>query len=625
MRLDDFTSIFPKLPGAMPVWRGIVGAKDLRALCEQVQHAGGKLVALWGEDRIEDCGVHPQRVGRAVPVAEATTATLQNAESAIPDLQSSLPFNPQSPARGTPKVGNPLPAEAGAELTPPVGSPVKSTPPDTRPEGGLGAAPLLRNDPSAAAIRNPNSSIPHFQYALHVALISATGMLVLTLPVTHEKPEFPDLSDLFPAANRMQRAVTDMLGLHPTWGGNHRKWLRHAAWPGDVHPLRKSFDGNSTFPTEPDNYPFVEVTGYGVHEIAVGPVHAGTIEPGHFRFSVVGERVLRLEERLGYKHKGIEKRFEGMTLGQGATLGAKLAGRISGDTTVGYAWAYAQAVESVTGTTPPARALWLRALFLELERLLNHLGDLGYLGNDAALAFGFAQFWILKEDLLRMNGELFGHRYLMDRIVPGGVACDLDNAGLLRIAATLRHIEHETAILKDIYDEHAGVQDRFLTTGHVTSELAAKLGLTGLAGRASGQAWDARAQFPCVPYDQLDVNMVTHRNGDVAARVTMRFEEITESIRLIRLMLEQLPAGELLSDVGDASEGSLGIGWVEGWRGEILVALHVGRDNRIHRLHPHDPSWQNWPVLEHAIMNNIVPDFPLINKSFNLSYSGVDL
>jgi Ni,Fe-hydrogenase III large subunit/NADH:ubiquinone oxidoreductase subunit C len=567
MRLDDCTSLFPKLPGAMPVWHGIVNAQDLHALCEQVRHGGGKLVALWGEDRIAERGMHPQGVGRAVPVAEATTATLQNAESAIPDIQSSLPFNPQS------------------------------------------------------AIRSSNSSIPHFQYALHVALISATGMLVLTLPVTHEKPEFPDISDLFPAANRMQRAVTDMLGLHPTWGGNHRKWLRHAAWPGDVHPLRKVFDGNSTFPTEPDNYPFVEVTGYGVHEIAVGPVHAGTIEPGHFRFSVVGERVLRLEERLGYKHKGIEKRFESMTLQQGA----KLAGRISGDTTVGYAWAYAQAVESVTGTTPPERALWLRALFLELERLLNHLGDLGYLGNDAALAFGFAQFWILKEDLLRMNGDLFGHRYLMDRIVPGGVACDLDNAGLLRIAETLRHIEHETAILKDIYDEHAGMQDRFLTTGRVTSELAAKLGLTGLAGRASGQAWDARAQFPCVPYDQLDVQMVTHRNGDVAARVTMRFEEITESIRLIRLMLEQLPVGELLSDVGSAKEGSLGIGWVEGWRGEILVALHVGKNNRIHRLHPHDPSWQNWPVLEHAIMDNIVPDFPLINKSFNLSYSGVDL
>ena len=515
MKLDDFTSTFPKLPGAMPVWHGTVSAEDMRALCEQVLHGGGKLLALWGSDETE------------------------------------------------------------------------------------------RND----------------CYALHIALVCAPGMLVLTLLVNKAKPGFPDISDLFPAADRMQRSVTDLIGLHPTGGGNHRKWLRHAAWPGDMHPLRKSFDIAARYPIMDDNYPFVPVTGNGVHEIPVGPVHAGTIEPGHFRFSIIGERVLKLEERLGYKHKGIEKRFEGMTLQQGA----KLAGRVSGDTTVGYAWAYAQAVESVTRTPPPPRALWLRSLFLELERLLNHLGDLGYLGNDAALAFGFAQFWILKEDLLRMNGELFGHRYLMDRIVPGGVTCDIDNLALMRIADTLRHIEHETAILKGIYDEHAGMQDRFLTTGRVAPELADKLGLTGLAGRASGQSWDVRAQFPCAPYDQLDVSMVTHHNGDVAARVTMRFEEIVESIRLIRRVLEQLPAGELLSSVGDAQEGSIGIGWVEGWRGEILIALHVGRDNCIHRLHPHDPSWQNWPVLEHAIIGNIVPDFPLINKSFNLSYCGVDL
>jgi Ni,Fe-hydrogenase III large subunit/NADH:ubiquinone oxidoreductase subunit C len=548
MHLEDCIAHFPKLPGAMPIWHGTVSATDLHGLCEEVLHSGGKLVALWGEDKSSGPVQEAERKGRK-----------SNAIDEQPTLF------------------------------------------DTQPE---------------LQIPQPQTS----ELAIHVALVSALGLLVLTLPVEPDKPVYPDLSTLFPAADRMQRCMADMLGIY-SQGGTHRKWLRHAAWPGEVHPLRKSFDISTRFPLEADNYPFVPVTGDGVHEIAVGPVHAGTIEPGHFRFSVVGERVLRLEERLGYKHKAIEKLFEGKSLQQGA----KLAGRISGDTTVGYAWAYAQAVESATQTTPPPRALWLRVLFLELERILNHLGDLGYLGNDAALAFGFAQFWILKEDLLRLNGELFGHRYLMDKILPGGVACDLDNTGLLRIAETLRHIEHEIHILKDIYDEHAGVQDRFLTTGYVAPDLAAKLGLTGLAGRASGQAWDARAQFPCAPYDLLDVQMVTHRNGDVAARVTMRFEEITESIRLIRLVLEQIPQGELLTPVGAAAEGTLGIGWVEGWRGEILIALHVGHENRIHRLHPHDPSWQNWPVLEHAIMDNIVPDFPLINKSFNLSYSGVDL
>ncbi|MDD5241643.1 MAG: NADH-quinone oxidoreductase subunit C [Sulfuricella sp.] len=458
-------------------------------------------------------------------------------------------------------------------------------------------------------------------YAVHISLVTALGMLCLTLPVSAEHPAYPDISDLFPAANRMQRTLADLLGLYASGVDDHRKWLRHGSWPGSVHPLRKNFDGSTVFPTETDAYHFVTVSGDGVHEIPVGPVHAGTIEPGHFRFSVIGERVLRLEERLGYLHKGIEKRFESMTLAQGA----KLAGRVSGDSTVAYAWAYAQAVESVTGTTPPPRAAALRAVLLELERIHNHLGDLGYLGNDVALAFGFAQFWILKEDVLRLNNELFGHRYLMDRIVPGGVACDLDSKGRERILQVFGHLEQEIHTLKDIYDEHAGVQDRFLTTGRVTPDLAAQLGLTGLPGRASSQAWDLRAQFPCEPYDKLDVRMATHRNGDVAARVTVRFEEVQESIRLIRQIMDQMPAGELCASIGNAPENTLGIGWVEGWRGEIMVALHTGKDNAIHRLHPHDPSWQNWPLLEHAIIGNIVPDFPLINKSFNLSYAGVDL
>ncbi len=501
-----------------------------------------------------------------------------------------------------------------------------------------GAMPVWHGIVSAAELRTRAAEVAHGggklvalwgsdetaerpAYALHVALVSAPGMVVLTVPVEGEQPVFPDLSDLFPAADRMQRAVADMLGLRATGAADQRQWLRHGAWPEDMHPLRKSFDGYSAHPGEPDRYDFVAVSGNGVHEIPVGPVHAGTIEPGHFRFSVVGEKVLRLEERMGYTHKGIEKRFEGMMLIEGA----KLAGRISGDSTVAYAWAYAQAVESVCGCAPPERALWLRALFLELERMHNHLGDLGYLGNDAAFAFGFAQLWILKEELLRMIGDTFGHRYLMDRIVPGGVTCDLDNAAIMRIAEMLAHLEHEIASLKNIYDDHAGMQDRFLTTGRVSPELATQLGLTGLAGRASSQAWDARVQYPCAPYDQLDVQMIMHRNGDVAARVTVRFEELVESIRLIRLILHRLPAGDIRIQPGDAKHEALGIGWVEGWRGEILVALHVGEDNRIHRLHPHDPSWQNWPLLEHAIIGNIVPDFPLINKSFNLSYSGVDL
>ena len=459
--------------------------------------------------------------------------------------------------------------------------------------------------------------------AVHAALLVRPGLMVITLPVADGR--YPDVSDIFPAAGRMQRAACDLFGLVAEGATDARPWLRHAAWPEDAFPLRKDFSGHQSPVSgrsgEADDYPFVQVGGDGVHEIAVGPVHAGTIEPGHFRFSVVGERVLRLEERLGYKHKGIEKRFEQMDLLQGA----RLAGRISGDSTVAYAWAYAMAAESATGATPPPRALWLRALLLERERIANHLGDLGFLGNDAGLAFGLAQFSCLKEDMLRLNHALFGHRYLMDVVMPGGAACDISADDIGRMRSECDALEQSVALLKGIYDEHPGLQDRFIACGRVAPELAAKLGLIGLAGRASGQAWDLRAEYPCAPYGELEVRMATHRNGDVAARVTVRFEEVFESLRLTRLILDRMPLGELSLPVPPAAAGAFGIGWVEGWRGEVFVALEAGPGGRIRRLHPHDPSWQNWPLVEHAVLGNIVLDFPLINKSFNLSYSGQDL
>jgi Ni,Fe-hydrogenase III large subunit/Ni,Fe-hydrogenase III component G len=462
------------------------------------------------------------------------------------------------------------------------------------------------------------------RFAVHAALLVQAGLVIMTLPLA--EATYPDLSNLFPAANRMQRAVFDLLGLRASVPADERKWLRHAAWPPDVFPLARDFPADPSAFAEYaaaciDDYPFISVVGDGVHEIPVGPVHAGTIEPGHFRFSVMGERVLKLEERLGYTHKGVEKRFERMDVVQGA----KLAGRISCDSTVAYAWSYSMAVESACGAEPPPRGLWLRALLLERERIANHLGDLGFLGNDAGLAFGLAQFSRLKEDMLRLNLALFGHRYLMDLIVPGGVLIDVSAEDEARLRAECDTLEEELRVLRSIYDEHPGLQDRFIGTGRVVPELAARLGLIGLAGRASGQAWDLRAQYPCTPYDVLDVRMATHRNGDVAARVIVRFEEITESLRLMRGILDGLPNRETLTRLPMASEGTAGIGWVEGWRGEVFMSIELGPSEGIRRLHPHDPSWQNWPLLEHAVLGNIVPDFPLINKSFNLSYSGHDL
>jgi Ni,Fe-hydrogenase III large subunit len=256
------------------------------------------------------------------------------------------------------------------------------------------------------------------------------------------------------------------------------------------------------------------------------------------------------------------------------------------------------------------------------------LGDLGALGNDAAFAFALAQFSRLREDWLRLSKQIFGHRWLMDCIVPGGVGVDLDRAHCGAMAQQCAAMEVEVGRLHEIFDSHAGLQDRLMTTGCVTSELATRLGLTGLAGRASSQSVDLRTDHVFAPYDSLKVLKVTHHSGDVAARVAVRFDEVLESLRLIRQMLRDLPEGEICVPVQLPEQPSRGAGWVEGWRGEIWVALDLAGAEQSHgilRCHLHDPSWQNWPVLEHAIMGNIVADFPLINKSFNLSYSGQDL
>ncbi len=459
-------------------------------------------------------------------------------------------------------------------------------------------------------------------FSVFAAYAMKEGLVVLELPIAERVGTYPDLARYFPGAARMQRAIFDLLGVAPEGAVDTRPWLRHGAWAPGEFPLRRDFDAAAVMEREnaPENYAFVRVDGEGVHEIPVGPIHAGIIEPGHFRFSIVGEKVLRLEERLGYTHKGADKRFEDFAISDGY----KLAGRISGDSTVAYAWAYAQAAESALGLAPPPRARWLRGLMLERERVANHLGDLGALGNDGGLAFALAQFMRLKEDWLRLNAQVFGHRFMMDRIVPGGVEADIGAAEGIAIARQVDAIGTEVRTLNGIFEEHSGLQDRFITAGRVTHDLARQLGLAGLAGRASGQAFDLRSDFPCAPYSDLEVKKIVHSAGDVAYRVRVRFEEIFESLRLILAIVERMPAGPLHAPAHEATEGALGVGWVEGWRGEVLVALEAGKDGRIRRCHAHDPSWQAWPLLEHAVIGNIVPDFPLINKSFNLSYSGQD-
>jgi Ni,Fe-hydrogenase III large subunit/Ni,Fe-hydrogenase III component G len=446
-------------------------------------------------------------------------------------------------------------------------------------------------------------------------------LLWLDLPLPKGSQKFPDISTFFPAAVRMQRAIRDLLGLAADGAKDGRPWLSHGAWPKDYFPLRKEFSGlEVSHQTQIDDYEFVPVSGDGVHEIAVGPVHAGIIEPGHFRFSVVGEKTLRLEERLGYAHKGVDRAFERFSADQGY----RLAGRMSGDSTVAYSWSYCMSLENIRKSQVPTRALWLRAMALERERVGNHLGDLGAIGNDAGFAFGLSQFMRLREDWLRLNKRIFSHRLMMDYICPGGVERDVAAEGLAQILVQCDVVEEEVRILQGIYDDHSGLQDRFVTTGTVTNELATILGLTGLAGRASGIARDVRTSSASAPYSDLAVNISTRANGDVSARVDVRFDEIFESLRLIRYTIENLPKGNIRAELIRGHSSGSGAGWIEGWRGGIFCALDLDTSGKINRCHMHDPSWQNWPVIEYAVIGNIVPDFPLINKSFNLSYSGHD-
>ena len=480
------------------------------------------------------------------------------------------------------------------------------------------------NDARLVALWASDERDRHRGYCVHVALEDADGLTVLEHTLPDADARYPDLTPIFPAANRMQRVTYDLIGIAAE-ADDQRPWLWLASWPIDQFPLRRDFVASPKWEPGQEEYEFVRVEGDGVHEIPVGPVHAGIIEPGHFRFQVVGEKVLRLEERLGYTHKGVEKRFEAMSLADGA----RLAGRVSGDSTVAYAWAYAQAAECIAGVTPPPRAAWLRALCLERERLANHLGDLGALGNDGGFAFGLAQFSRLREDVLRANFAAFGHRMLMDVIVPGGVARDLAFEHVHAMHDEAERVRRAIDGLRDIYDEHAGLQDRFRNCGRVTPELAMRLGLLGLAARASGVACDLRIDFPCAPYDALNVRIAMRSEGDVGARVAVRFDEAIESTRLIAAitaaLLDPQASGDVRVEVSDVPAARSAIGYVEGWRGPVLIALESGPDGTIRRCHPQDPSWSNWPVIEHAVIGNIVPDFPLINKSFNLSYSGHDL
>ncbi|MDX8403465.1 MAG: NADH-quinone oxidoreductase subunit C [Mariprofundaceae bacterium] len=445
--------------------------------------------------------------------------------------------------------------------------------------------------------------------------------VMLRTPLHKEKLSLNSISEHYVAAIRMERLIQDMYGIEVSGLPDTRPWIKHEHWPDDMYPLCKSFAANTHMERVDGEYPFIKAEGDGVYEIPVGPVHAGIIEPGHFRFLAIGEQILNLEERLGYVHKGIEKRLEGLQVEDAI----RIASRASGDMTVAYAWAFSRACEQAVDMEIPARGSFLRGILCERERMTNHIGDIGAICNDAAFAFMQAQMQRLREEMARMHFELFGHRLLMDLIEPGGINVDLDTEKCQRLLQQTRSLAVEVEELRTIYADHAGIQERVIGSGIVPIKDALSIGLTGYAGRASGVYADERVEEAYTPYDQLNVNVPEGKLGDVATRVWVRFEEIAEAARLIEALLDALPDGSVKSDWQIPDAGVSGLASIESWRGEIICWARFGKQGRIDRCTLHDPSEVNWLGLELAVRSEPVPDFPLNNKSFNCSYSGNDL
>lgn len=459
---------------------------------------------------------------------------------------------------------------------------------------------------------------------IFAALAGRDGHLLLHTIVPDRQGELPSQTAFFPAANRPERYLRDMFGVRFFDHPDQRRWMRHQGWHEGQYPLLKTFPpaGTPEEMTPPDSqYPFLPVEGEGVYEIPVGPVHAGIIEPGHFRFQAMGEDILSLEQHLGYVHKGIEKCAEGRDV-RGL---ARLAGRVSGDSTVAHTWAACQACESAVGIVLPRRAQVIRAILAERERIANHLGDIGACCNDVGFVFAQVQCSRLRELWQRQNSVVFGHRLLMDIVVPGGVSRDLDAPMIDLLNEGVEQLRGELRELLPLLYEYPSLQDRLRTTGVLSLKKARSLGVLGFLARASGECWDLRRDAPYAPYEDMVITVPHCLEGDASGRLRIRGDEILVSLDLLEEMLKKLPAGAGAMEFPAIQSDCSGIGFIEGWRGEILAYVHLDEGGRVARYFPRDPSWLTWPALEAMMEGVIVPDFPLCNKSVNGSYSGHDL
>jgi len=436
--------------------------------------------------------------------------------------------------------------------------------------------------------------------------------------------EFPSISNVIHSAWSYEKKIKTFFGLNPIGHPDMRPIILHENWPVDVFPLRKDFVWN-THPQEVQGvYQFQKIEGEGIYEIPVGPIHAGIIEPGHFRFSVAGESIVYLEPRLGYTHKGSEKLFEVLSLNDKV----KLSEKISGDSSFSHSLAFCQASEKLSDTVVPVRARYLRVIYAELERLANHFGDIGAIMMDTGFNFGGAGGARLREILMQINERLTGSRFLRGVNTIGGVMKDIVDVEKNKLRAELKNISQDFTEIMQVAENSTSLLNRLKGTGVLSLEIAQNYDVIGVAGKALGITKDARIDYPYATYSKFSLGEIaTELEGDVYARFRVRVKEVYASIKIIIEALEKLPKGDINIPNHKIifAKNNFSISIVEGWRGEIVYFVMTDANGNISRVVPRDPSLINWAVLGDAGFDNVIPDFPLINKSFNLSYSGNDL
>lgn len=436
--------------------------------------------------------------------------------------------------------------------------------------------------------------------------------LVVRLDV--RDPRVPTLSDLSFPASRFEREIHDTFGIVPEGHSFLRPLVRHAHWPEEWLSMRHDAGPMPPMNDESTSYPFIEVQGGGVFEIPVGPIHAGLIEPGHFRFSVVGETIVKMTARLWFVHRGIERMFQGINVVDGVSI----AERVSGDSAVGHGLAYCMAVEDALGIDVSAEAHGLRSLLLELERIYNHVSDVGAMCNDVSYGVAHARAMVLREELLRLNESVTGHRLLRGSILPG-----VSSVRRLPTDEQLVDILSKFDELIEFIVSSSVVVDRFEGTAVLSGGDARAIGTLGVVARASGQSVDARKDHAFTPMGSA-FRLLTQSQGDVFARFNQRVDEVRNSLAIVRELLGEVSRHQ--STVAASSRGAAsGLSIVEGWRGSIVHRVELDATGTLSRCRIVDPSFYNWPALSVSLADTIVPDFPLVNKSFNLSYAGNDL